>query len=189
MTRIIAALLTAGLVLTTPPAPAQESGASEALPAVETGPTIDLQVLLEQVADNSGKEFLVEARVPQTIHVGGTDLEDPSYPLLLSILRNNGLAAAEVGGYVNILPDAAIRQLPLRLVQRDDPEIPDDAWVSRVITVPDGRAEWLVPILRPLLPQAGHLAAPNRESGDQLLIVASYAKVRHITELVEVLTN
>jgi hypothetical protein len=82
--------------------------------------------------------------------------------LLLSILRNNGLAAAEVGGYVNILPDAAIRQLPLRLVQRDDPEIPDDAWVSRVITVPDGRAEWLVPILRPLLPQAGHLAAPNR---------------------------
>ena len=188
MNRKIAVLLAAGLVIIAAPVLSQEK--PEPAPAPEdSGPTIDLQVLLEQVAENSGKKFVVERRVPQTIHVGGTGLDDPSYAVFLSILQANGLAAAEVGDYVHILPEAAIRQLPLPLVQRDDPDIPADAWVSRVITVPEGGAPWLVPILRPLIAQAGHLsavpAAEGAEGSTKLLIVASYAKVKHVTEIVE----
>src|SRR5690606_12125029 len=114
--------------------------------------------------------------------------------LLLSILANNGLAAYEADGYVNIIPDAGIRQFPMRIVQRDDSSIPDAEWVSRVIEVPGGNAHQLVPILRPLLPQAGHLAAAPVSSGAsgeppfrELLIVAPYGKVRHVTELVKLL--
>jgi general secretion pathway protein D len=194
MTRKIAVLLFFGLAQFGSPALAQESGKPEPTPAqAETGPTIDLQVLLEQVAENSGKKFLVEMRVPHTIHIGGVGADDPSYPVLLSILRNNGLVAAEIGGYVNILPDAAIRQQPLELVQRDDPDIPAEEWVSRVITVPGGRAPWLVPILRPLIPQNGHLSATpspdGKGMGDKLIIIASYAKVQQITEIVELLNE
>lgn len=187
MTRMIAVLLLAGLCIPGSAALAQESGSAEAAPAAEeTGPTIDLQTLLGQVAENSGKQFVVEMRVPQTIHVGGIGVEDPSYPLLLTILRNNGLAAVEVGGYVNILPDAEIRSLPLKVVQRDDPDIPADEWVARVIPVPGGGATFLVPILRPLIERSGHLSV-SPEQSDKLLIVATYAKVKQITEIVELL--
>ena len=192
MTGKIAVLLLAGLAIVGSPSLAQEGGRPEPAPAPEeSGPTIGLQVLLEQVAENSGKQFVVEQRVPQTIHIGGIGLADPSYATLLSILQANGLAAAEVGDYVHILPEAAIRQLPLPLVQDDNPDIPADAWVSRVITVPNGSAPWLVPILRPLIAQAGHLSAvPTSEGAEgstKLLIVASYGKVKHVTQIVELL--
>lgn len=152
-------------------------------------PSMDLQDLLTQVARNSDKEFLVDTRTAPSVYVGGTPLERPDYPLLLSILRNNGLAATEIEGRVNILPAGDARQLPMRLVQRDDPEIPDDEWVSRVITVRNGSAARLVPILRPLLPRAGHLAAFGSEEHNKLLIVDRYANVRRITAIVDVLQD
>lgn len=194
MKATIAVLLIAGLAILGSSSLAQEGGKPEQAPVpAESGPTIDLQVLLGQVAESSGKKFVVEQRVPQTIHIGGIGLEDPTYATLLSILNANGLAAAEVGDYVHILPEAVIRQLPLPLVQRDDADIPADAWVSRVITVPNENAPWLVPILRPLIAQAGHLStAPTPEGAEgstKLLIVASYGKVKHITEIVELLVE
>ena len=149
-------------------------------------PTISLQTLLERVAASSDKEFLVDSRVEQLLYIGGTPIENPTYPILLSILRNNQLVAVQIEDRVNIVPEAFARQLPVRLVQRDDADIPDDEWVSRVITVTKGDAAHLVPILRPLLPQAAHMASLGPESG-KLLIVDRYANVRRITEIVEAL--
>jgi general secretion pathway protein D len=153
----------------------------------EAEPRIELQTLLEQVAANSDKQFLVDHRSKQQVYVGGTPIEKPDYPVLLSILRNNGLVAVEIEGRVNVMPSDIARQLPLPLVQRDDPRIPDDEWVSRVITVANGNASYLVPILRPLLPQQGHLAAIGGEEHNKLLIVDSYANVKRITEIVNAL--
>jgi general secretion pathway protein D len=154
----------------------------------EAEPRIELQTLLEQVAANSDKEFLVDHRSKQQVYVGGTAIEKPDYPVLLSILRNNGLVAVEIEGRVNVMPSDIARQLPLPLVQRDDPRIPDDEWVSRVITVANGNAHHLVPILRPLVPQQGHLSAMGgAEEYDKLLIVDSYANVKRITEIVNAL--
>lgn len=192
MTRASAILIVAALAAWCTAAPAQDEGVNEPgaeMPPESAGPTTDLQSLLEGVAAGSDKKFLVDGLVPQTIHIGGTDVRNPTYPVLLSILRNNGLAAVEIGGYVNIMRDAAIRQLPLRIVQRDDPDIADDEWVTRVITVRNGNAAQLVPILRPLLSQPGHLAATGNEPDQKLLIVAWYGKVKQITELVQLLTE
>jgi hypothetical protein len=158
------------------------------------GCVVELQTLLGKVAAKSGKKFLVDARVPPTVQVRGTGLEDPDYPVLLLILRANGLAAAEIEGYVHVIPDAPIRQMPLPLVQRDDPGIADEEWVVRVINVPENvSAPMLVPLLRPLLSQAAHLAAqPGMEPGQEtnhLIIVARYAKVRQIMQIVELLAK
>lgn len=169
-----------------PPGSPAQSAASESKDAVESLPEISLQELLDEVAANSGKKFLVDSRVQNRLSVGGTPLENPTCPILLSVLRNNGLVAVEIEDRVNIVPDAISRQLPAPLAQRDDPSIPDDEWVSRVLTVKNVPATHLVPILRPLVPQEGHLAAVSET---KLLIVDRYANVRRLTEIVEALSQ
>jgi general secretion pathway protein D len=162
-----------------PPPPAQP--APGLLPR-ETLPTVALSDVLERVARNSNKQFLVDFRTPQQIFLAGAKLEDVNYPLLLSILRNNGLAAATIDGRVNIMPDANIRAYPVPVVNRDDAKIPDEEVVQRVITTSNIEAPQIVPILRPLMPQAAHLAAvpPNK-----LVVVDRYANVKRISELVK----
>ena len=74
--------------------------------------------------------------------------------------------------------------MPTRILQNDDPSVSDHEVVSRVISLNTDAAA-LVPIVRPLVPQYGHLAAV----GASLLIVDRYDNVRRITALVDELTN
>ena len=197
MRQLATVLAGAALVVACPPIYSQElpqatpvstSAAQASASNARCGPepTVSLQTLLERVAASSDKEFLVDSRVEQLLYIGGTPIENPTYPILLSILRNNQLVAVQIEDRVNIVPEAFARQLPVRLLQRDDADVPDDEWVSRVITVMKGAAAHLVPILRPLLPQAAHMASLGPESG-KLLIVDRYANVRRVTEIVEAL--
>jgi general secretion pathway protein D len=70
-------------------------------------------------------------------------------------------------------------------VQTDDASIAADEWVTRVLKTTNTDAAFLVPILRPLLPQAAHLAAHG--TTNQLVIMDRYANVRRITEIVRAL--
>ena len=150
------------------------------LPPAAVLPTVALDQRLERVARKSNRQFLADYRVAQQVYLGGAQLDDVDYPTLLSILRNNNLAAVEIEGRVNIVSVFEIRAYPLPFVNTDDPKIAADEWVSRVVTT-TGDAAMLVPILRPLLPQQAHLAAfqPNK-----LLIVDRYANVKRVTEMV-----
>jgi general secretion pathway protein D len=150
--------------------------------------SVDLHALVAEVAESTGKEFLIDPRVRARIYAVPR-IENPTYPTLLSVLRLNGYIAVEIGGKVNIMPDASARSQPSRLLQRDDDSVPDDEIVTRVITVPN--AANLVPILRPMMPQYAHLAAGGGSSAtdppNKLIITDTYANVRRITELVETL--
>ena len=68
-------------------------------------PTVELAPLLQRVERASNKRFLVDGRIGPKIYLAGVDLNDVTYPVLLSILRANGLAAFESEGRVNIVPD------------------------------------------------------------------------------------
>ncbi len=157
------------------------------IPIPEGVPTVGLEEFLQRVAASTDTEFLIDIRSRQNIYVGGTQTEDVTYPILLSILRNNQLMAVEIQGRVNIVPEAFARQMPVRLVQQDDPDVADDEVVSRVIQMNNMNAAQAVPILRALLPQYAHLAAlPDQ---NKLLIVDRYANVRRLTEILNALDN
>lgn len=151
-------------------------------PGVAPGlPTVELAPVLQRVARAANKRFLVDGRVGPQIYLAGTEPNDVTYPVLLSILRANGLAAVEIEGRVNIVPVNDIRTYPLPTVQTDDASIAADEWVTRVVTTTNIEAAQLVPILRPLLPPWAHLAAlPS----SQLVIIDRYANVKRITDLV-----
>ncbi len=200
-TKVFLALV--GYVLTCPHALAQETpqrpqslpdrprvttqGSQALAPLPDGVPTISLQVFLEGIAADLDMDFLIDSRARQNIYVGGTRTENVSYPILLSILRNNQLVAVEIEGRVNVIPEALARQLPVPLVQRGDPDVPDDQVVSRVIQMNNMNAAQAVPLLRALLPQYAHLAAlPDQ---NKLIIVDRYANVKRLTEMLDALDD
>jgi general secretion pathway protein D len=148
---------------------------------------VAIEDVIAKVAARERKVFLVDPRVRARVFTSPA-IENPTYADLLSILRLHGFMAAEIGGRVNIVPDANARGMPMRLLQRDDANVPDDEWVTRIIAVPN--AMNLVPILRPLLPQSAHLAAiPGEGTNAKLIVVDTYANVRRITEIVRTLAQ
>ncbi len=145
-------------------------------------PTIDLADITEVVARRSGKNFLIYHRVDPEVVVGHRRPRDIDYPTLLTILRNNDLAAVSNGDNISIMPVQMVRQHALPIVHEDDDSIADDEWVTRVIILRNADSRQLVPIMRPLLPQAGHMSAhPGSRS---ILIADRYANVKRVTSMI-----
>jgi len=172
-------------------APAPPAAPAAAAPApTPTGqfpgvPTVALEPLLQRVGRAANKRFLLDGHVNPQVYLGGVDANDVTYPLLLSILRTNLLAAVEIEGRINVIFVAQIRNYPVPFANTDDPSIAADEWRTRVLPLTNAEAVQLVPILRPLLPQEAHLAA--LASSNQLLIVDRYANLKRITEIVRAL--
>lgn len=154
-------------------------------PVQRTAQTAELEDLLDAVTSGSGQRFLVDSRVPAKVVTGPVKPEEVTYAILLSILRNNALAAATIDGVVNIVPLPTIRQYPLRTISKNDDSIPGDEWVLRVIQVENAEAVRLVPILRPNVVQAGHFVA--HEESNILLLVAPYGVTKHLAGIIEML--
>jgi general secretion pathway protein D len=112
----------------------------------------------------------------------GQDLSNISYNELLTILLINGFTAAEYGGYVNVLPDAGGRTTPSPVLSGKESH-PDAEFVTKVITVKTVNAAHLVPILRPMIPQYGHLAA--FPCTNRLILVDTFANVRRLETVIE----
>ncbi len=120
----------------------------------------DLGQVIEAVSQVTGKNFIVDPRVrAQVTMLSNTPMgPDAFYEAFLAILQVHGFVAVQSGSVIKILPDATARQLPAN-------DLPDrisatsDEIVTQVIQVRNVSAAQLVPILRPLIPQYGHLAA------------------------------
>src|SRR5204863_490785 len=80
------------------------------------------------------------------------------YEAFLSILQVYGFIAVPAGDVVKIIPDANARQIP-SIDLPDHVSATSDEIVTQVIDVKNVSAAQLVPILRPMIPQYGHLAA------------------------------
>lgn len=152
-------------------------------PAHATHETVELKDVLDVVARKSGKEFLVDRRAPAEVVLGTIKPRDVDYAILLTVLRNNGLAAAPSDEAVRIVPVGFVRQYKLPLVRENDDAIPSDEWVTRILAVEHTNAVRLVPILRPMIQQAGHLVADSESN--KLIIVAPHGVTEHLAEIVD----
>jgi general secretion pathway protein D len=162
--------------------PGTSSPDNTSLTHVENGTPISH--LIATVAKTTGKKFVVDPLVHGDAEIVGQDAGSISYNDLLTILHAYGYAAVEYGGYVNVVPDTKIRHQPVPEVSGKDTR-PDAEFVSKVITVKSVPAAELVPILRPLLPQAGHLVA--LPCANKLIIVDTFANVRRIQAIIDAL--
>jgi len=143
----------------------------------------DLSQIIEAVSAVTGKNFIVDPRVrAQVTMLSSTPMTPQAfYEAFLSILQVHGFVAVPSGDVVKIIPDANARQvpgndLPSRLSSTSD-EI-----VTQVIAIRNVSAAQLVPILRPLIPQYGHLAA--YPASNMLIISDRAANVSRMIKII-----
>ncbi|MDP2325965.1 MAG: type II secretion system secretin GspD [Gammaproteobacteria bacterium] len=148
-----------------------------ALPAQEATITpnykdADIRQVIEAVGEVTGKNFILDPRIKAQVTMLSATPMSPGafYEAFLSILSVYGFIAVPSGDVVKILPDANARQVPGAEMEPGGGR-PDDI-VTRIIPVQNVAAAQLVPILRPLIPQYGHLAA---HSPSNLLIISDRA--------------
>jgi general secretion pathway protein D len=120
----------------------------------------DITQIAEAVSAATGKNFIIDPRVrAQVTMLSSTPMSpDAFYQAFLSILQVHGFVALPAGKVIKIVPDANARQYPSNDLP-DHVSSSSDEIVTQVIAVKSVNAAQLVPILRPLIPQYGHLAA------------------------------
>ena len=120
----------------------------------------DIRVLINTVSEVTGKNFIIDPRVKAKVTVVSSKPmnKDELYEVFLSILDVHGFSAVPGEGIIKIVPDVNAKQ---GAVPTDDKGQYDhsDQLVTRVLQLHNVAANQLVPILRPLVPQQGHLAA------------------------------
>jgi general secretion pathway protein D len=120
----------------------------------------DLTQVAEAVSVATGKNFIIDPRVRGQVTMLSSTPMNPAafYEAFLAILQVHGFIAVPAGNIIKILPDANARQIPsVDLPGRVSAT--SDEIVTQVIDVKNVSAAQLVPILRPMIPQYGHLAA------------------------------
>jgi general secretion pathway protein D len=147
------------------------------------GPGIEVTELIAQVAKRTGKVFVLDPRVRGEVPLTGFDPAKVDYPMLLAILRVNLYVAVQEQGFVSVVPDANLRQLSTPTYSNLEFKAQDDEVVTVLLKVKNACTAYVVPVLRPLMPQAAHLAAEVQSN--VLIITDRAANVRRIGGLVE----
>ena len=129
----------------------------------------DIRQVIEAVGEVTGKNFILDPRVKAQVTMLSSTPMSPEafYEAFLSILQVYGFVAIPSGNVIKILPDANARQMPVSENENRRDEI-----VTQVIEIENVAAAQLVPILRPLIPQYGHLAA---HPASNILIISDRA--------------
>ena len=120
----------------------------------------DIQAVISTVAQATGKNFIIDPRVKGKVTlISNRPMgKGEIYKVFLSILEVHGFTAIPSGKAIKIVPDADAKHSSLPTASGRRPGRGDEA-VTRVIEIEHVTAAQLVPILRPLVPPQGHLAA------------------------------
>jgi len=132
----------------------------------------DIRQVVEAVSAVTGKNVILDPRVTGKVTLlSPTPLgPDAMYAAFLSILQVHGYVAIESDNLVKIVPDATARQLPTA-IGAGGTYGPDDL-TTQVVQLRNVGATQLVSLLRPLLPQYGHLVA---HAGSNMLVISDRA--------------
>ena len=133
----------------------------------------DLRTIVEAVGEITNKTFIIDPRVQgaKVTMISSTPMSPEAfYEAFLSVLEVHQYAAVTSGNIIKIIPNATARQYA-GPIGTSGAQGPDDI-VTQIIQVENVGAAQLVPILRPLVPQYGHLVA---HPGSNMLIISDRA--------------
>ena len=143
-----------------------------------------ISTLIDTVANKSRKKMVVDPRVQAQVILVGQKTTDVSYGDFLSILGTYGFAAVENGGYVHVVPASSVRSMAVPAAASGKQYL-DAEYVNKVISIKSMPSAYLVPMLRPLLPQYAHLAALPCKN--KMIVLDTYANVKRLEALIEAL--
>ena len=119
----------------------------------------DIHEFVAQVAEITGRTFVVDPRLKGNVTVISSSSmdKDAVYALFLSVLRVHNFTAIESGSVIRIEQQATGKQSPGSDGALN--QVAPEELVTRVVAAQNVDSAELVKILRPLIPQYGHIAA------------------------------
>jgi general secretion pathway protein D len=176
-------LLTAGLLLLPLPVMAEITTVARSASQQEERWTInlkqaDIREFIDQVAEITGETFILDPRVKGQVTVlSKTPLRlSEVYALFLSVMATHGFSVTSDGGQSSVIPNAEAKSAA------NNGQASPDKLETRLIQVQQGSVAELIPLIRPLVPQYGHLAAVT--SANALIISDRSANIARIETLV-----
>jgi general secretion pathway protein D len=166
-------------------AAAQDSAPAGSFASKTSSGDIELGDLIDRFAKRNGKQFIIDPRVRAQVSLAGMDPDRISYEKLLAILNVHQFAAVTQGDWIVVVPDANARQLPTPVFTDKNFKAAGDELVTLVLHVKNICAAQAVPVLRPLMPQAAHMAAyPEINT---LIFSDHAANLRRVVTVIEAL--
>jgi general secretion pathway protein D len=132
----------------------------------------DIQEFVAQVAKITGKTFVVDPKLKGQVNVvSETPLgKDGVYELFLSVLRLQNYTAVPSGDVIRIQQSATGKQTPGAPGGAEN-AAPEEL-VTEIIAVQNVKSEELLKILRPLIPQYGHIGSVSQPN---VIILSDHA--------------
>ena len=145
----------------------------------------DIQELIRFVAKASNRTIIVDPKVKgkvQVISANPVNAEE-LYALFLSILEIHGFAAVDSGDITRIIPSKDARAAPVPVIRDQESLSTSSEIVTQVIQLENISAQKLIPVLRPLVPQQGHMAAYGPSNA--IIISDTRANINRIRQVIE----
>lgn len=121
---------------------------------------MDINQLIGLISEVTHRTFIVDPRVKGEITVISNQPmnSEQVYEVFLSILSVHGFTAIPTGNVTKIVPDnlAKSQNTPVLL---DNDTLVGDSIITQVVSIQHVSAAQLIPLLRPLIQQQGHLVA------------------------------
>ncbi len=157
-----------------------ENSALEARINIKGG---DLLTFIRWVAKETGRTFIIDPRVKGKITVvSQKTLEtEEIYQLFLSVLQVHGYAVIDEGGIGKVVPAVMAREGGVSLSQRDN--LKGDKLAVVVRDLVNINAQQVIPAIRPLMPQSGHLTA--MAGGNALIMVGTAQVLDQVNSIVD----
>lgn len=143
----------------------------------------DIGAFIGQVADITGKSFVIDPRVKGKVTVLSSEPmnKDAVYELFLSVLEVQGFVAVPAGDITLIVQQNDMKQQG----RGPDDKVPKESQelVTKVVMIKNTPALDLVPILRPLVAKYGHLAGVK--SANALIISDHSSNITRIEQIID----
>lgn len=142
----------------------------------------DIQEVIKFVADATGKTIVVDPKVRGQVRVISQEPvnREELYQLFLSIIDVQGFTAVETGQVVRVVPNRDARSLPVPT--GSDSQEADDTYVTQVIKLKNISASRVLPTLRPLVPQHGHLSA--YDASNAIIVTDTRANIKRLQKII-----
>ncbi|MEW5755806.1 MAG: type II secretion system secretin GspD [Pseudomonadota bacterium] len=140
----------------------------------------DINAVVELIARETGRNFVVDPRVKGKVTIVSSHpmTKDETYEVFLSVLDVHGFVAVPAGGIIKIVPAANAK-----MMSGESRVGGDDAFITQVIHVKNVSAAQMVPILRPLVPPNGHMAA--HPQSNTLVISATRGNIERMIQIID----
>lgn len=139
----------------------------------------DIRDFIEQISSISGQTFIIDPRVKGQVTVVAQQPMSLAevYKLFLSVMSTHGFAVMPQGNQLSIIPNSEAKTTAGSQGNLE----------TRVLQVQHGAANDLLPLIRPLVANHGHLAAVP--SSNSLIISDSPANIARIEDVIRQLDS